>query len=442
MALRGVRVLDLSRVLAGPYCTMLLGDLGAEVLKIERPSTGDETRSWGPPFLPPTSPGVGHSRQSTYFLAVNRNKKSVAVDLAAEEGRRLVHELAKKSDVLVHNFLPDVALKLGLDYVTLSSLNPSLVYCSITGYGATGPYSSKGGYDVIVSGMYGLMDITGDPSAPVGSKAGVAVTDVCTGALASGAISSQLFRRERERQQMQQRCPSESKSKSECSTSPVGARIDASLMETQLSLLSNVASSVLNGCASGSAPRQARYGNAHESIVPYQTFLCKGGGSLVLCGTNDGFYVSIVEALGLRERLLDDEKNKDMYRTNALRVLNRVSLLKVLEERLLQKTLGEWIDDFESSKRTFPYGPVRSVSDAFACAQAVHRECVVTLPHPTVGDVRVPNHPVKHEGVLGAKEFRAPPVLGQHTREVLRDVLLKTEGEIDLLVNKGVVACS
>ena len=239
---------------------------------------------------------------STYFAAINRSKKSVAIDLGSREGTLLVHELVKRSDVVVHNFLPAVAKKLHLDYTLLSTLNPSLIYCSITGYGNDGPLSSKGGYDVIISAMYGLMDITGPATSAVGSKAGVAVTDITTGVLASNAIVSQLFRRERENIAANDNAvndPTINNGKRGIMGMGKGrgCEIQSSLMETQLSMLANVASSDLNSLE----PRNSRYGNAHESIVPYQTFQCSCGGSLVLCGTSDKFYKGIVEALDLRD---------------------------------------------------------------------------------------------------------------------------------------------
>jgi succinate--hydroxymethylglutarate CoA-transferase len=416
MALSGIHVLDLTRVLAGPYATMLLSDLGATVHKLERPKTGDDTRQWGPPFI--QNPTTGES-VSTYYLGVNRGKKSLAINLQSEDGRAVMQRMLPHYDVLIHNYLPSQAKKLGIDYSSTSTINPRLIHATISGYGPTGPMKDKGGYDVLISAAYGLMDVTGDPSAAVGSKAGVAATDIMTGCLTCNAVIAQLFRRDRE--------GGESRAE--------GSEISASLMESQLSMLTNVASSALNAPPPPQSDviEPSRFGNAHESIVPYQTFTCKGGGNLVLCGMNDKQFTELYRTL------FNTQITPPQYKTNPLRVKERLPLIDLIERKMLERTRGDWIDHFDSLHVSFPFAPVRTVREAFECEQAVERKVVINLDHPGVGSIKVVKHPVSHSGVINNEEMTAPPRLGQHSREILRDVLGMPDEEIMSLKEAGVV---
>ena len=413
--LRGLRVLDLSRVLAGPWCTMLLGDAGASVIKLERTKTGDDTRSWGPPFL------GGGQEVSTYFLSVNRSKKSIAVDIKNEEGKEICRRLANEwADVLVENFKVGTMDRLGLDYATLSNDNPGLIYCSISGFGATGPLSSRPGYDVIVSGMYGLMSITGDEHGDP-AKVGVAITDVLTGTLAHAGILAALNERNR---------------------TGIGQRVDVSLMETQLAGLLNIASSSLN--AKSDAPPPKRWGTAHASIVPYQTFRCKpqenGEPQFVVVGAgNDVQFQSFCSVLGLPE-LATDER----FLTNADRVSNRTELISILEQTFLEKSRDDWVALLDG--KGFPLGPVRTVPEAFECEQAVHRGMVEELDHPVAGKIRLPRTPISYTPKDKASSHTAPkhgspPMLGEHTEEVLMDILNIEMVDVRRLESEGVVEC-
>jgi crotonobetainyl-CoA:carnitine CoA-transferase CaiB-like acyl-CoA transferase len=389
MSLRNVRVLDLTRVLAGPYCTQLLADLGATVIKLEA-SSGDDTRSWKPPVM---ANGI-----STYFGGVNRNKSSVGIDLKNPAAANVLSRLISSSDVLIHNFLPKSAAKLGIDYDSAAKINPRIVHANITGYGDKGPLKDAGGYDVICSAMYGLMDITGSPEDAVGSKAGVAVTDVATGMIAAQAITAKLYERD---------VSSARAEPINADSQPFDGRISANLMATQLSMLSNVASSVLNS----PIPRQPRYGNAHESIVPYQTFVCGDGKAVVVACGNDGHYRSLCDVLG-DGRLADDK-----YSTNELRVQNRGTLIPLIEGIAAAFGRDELIAILRGG--TFPFGPVRSVEEAFECPQAVALDRVVELKDD-LGDVlKVVAHPATHTGVIETEKWRYPPMLGEHTRDVL-----------------------
>ncbi|MBI3015898.1 MAG: CoA transferase, partial [Candidatus Tectomicrobia bacterium] len=302
-ALEGIRVLDLSRVLAGPYCSMILGDLGADVIKIERPGIGDETRHWGPPFA---APG-----ESAYFLCANRNKRSVTVNLKAPEGVEIIKALARKSDVLLENFSPGTTDELGIGYEAIRDVNPGIIYCSITGFGPDGPYRNRSGYDLVVSAIGGLMGITGEPEGPP-VKVGVAITDVCTGISAQGAICAALYAREK---------------------TGKGQRIDLSLLETQVAALVNMASSYL---ISGEIPR--RWGTAHETIVPYQGFEAQDKYVIITAG-NDQLWARFCKVLGVPE-LIDDPR----FRTNPLRVENRKECIGILAPIMKTKTRDEWIE--------------------------------------------------------------------------------------------------
>ncbi|XP_035981230.1 succinate--hydroxymethylglutarate CoA-transferase isoform X3 [Fundulus heteroclitus] len=320
--LEGVRVLDLTRVLAGPFATMILGDLGAEVIKVERPGGGDDTRAWGPPFV---------ASESVYFLSINRNKKSIAVDMKHARGAEIIQQLAAVSDVLVENFLPGKLPQMGLGYAELSRVNPRLVYCSISGYGQTGPQCQSPGYDSIASAVSGMMHITGpEDGEPV--RPGVAMTDLATGLYAHGAIMAALLQRHKTGR---------------------GVHIDCNLLSSQVSCISHIAANYLN------AGKEAkRWGTAHESIVPYQGFRTKDGHLVVAAGNNKQF-VRVCQVLDL-QNLTEDPK----YRTNQLRVQNRKQLLQTLSQRFLQETTADWLRRFQGSG--VPVGPINSIQEVFS----------------------------------------------------------------------------
>jgi formyl-CoA transferase len=387
--LSGVRVLDLSRVLAGPFCTMLLGDLGAEVIKVERPGGGDDTREWGPPFA---------AGESAYYLCVNRNKKSVALDLKSPKGIAAVRALSARSDVVLENFRVGVADKLGLGYEALAQGNPGLVYCSITGYGQAGPYRDLPGYDFILQAMSGLMSVTGEPGGEP-MKLGVATVDLTAGMYAAVAILAALRSRD---------------------ATGRGQRIDLALMDSALSWLANVGGNYL---VSGDVP--GRFGNAHATIVPYQVFRSKDGHLAVGIG-NDRQYRTFCEIAGAPE-LSSDER----FSTNPARVRNREALVPLLERVFAKRPTAEWIEDLWSGG--IPAGPINTVDRALEDPNTAARGMVVEMPHPTAGSVRLVGSPMKFSAT--PVEYRqAPPLLGEHTEEVLRDVLGMPPGEIRALV--------
>ena len=390
--LSGVRVLDLSRVLAGPFCTMLLGDLGAEVIKVERPEGGDDTRAWGPPFA---------AGESAYYLCVNRNKKSVALDLKSPRGVAAVRALSARSDVVIENFRAGAADRLGLGYEALSEGNPGLVYCSITGYGQTGPYRDLPGYDFIAQAMSGLMSITGERGGEP-MKLGVATVDLTTGMYAAVAILAALRRRD---------------------STGRGQRIDLALLDAALSWLANVGE---NHLVSGEVP--GRFGNAHATIVPYQVFRSKDGYLAVGIG-NDRQYRKFCEVAGAPE-LSSDER----FSTNPARVRNRETLVPLLEGVFATRSTAEWIGRLWDEG--IPAGPINTVDRALGDPNTLAREMVVEMPHPKAGSVRLIGSPMKFSGTP-VEYRRAPPLLGEHTEEVLRDVLGMSGEEIRELVGRA-----
>ncbi|GFO40841.1 succinate--hydroxymethylglutarate coa-transferase-like [Plakobranchus ocellatus] len=393
-ALSGIRILDMTRVLAGPYCTMLLADLGAEVIKVERPGYGDDTRTWGPPFI---------GSESCYFMCVNRNKKSVTVDMKKPEGIELIKKMAAVSDVLVENYIPGKLSKQGLGYPELSKLFPRLIYCSITGYGQTGSYASRAGYDVIVSGTGGLMHITG-PAGGEPCKVGVAITDLSTGLYAVSAILASLLARQ---------------------TTGHGQHIDCNLLSTNVASLVNIASNYLNA-----GLEAQRYGTAHPSIVPYQAFETADGYFLVGAG-NDTQFALLVKLLGHPEL-----SENPRFLTNKDRVVNREELLKLLRSVFKQKPVHHWLGTFEESG--IPHGPINNMEQVFSDPQVQHNGLIQRIPHPTLGEVKVVGPAVRYSAT-STVPLTAPPLLGQHTDEVLTQLLGYSRSQVASLKQAKVV---
>ncbi|QDZ26869.1 CaiB/BaiF CoA-transferase family protein [Noviherbaspirillum sp. UKPF54] len=404
-ALGHIRVLDLTRVLAGPWCAQNLADLGADVIKIERPGAGDDTRHWGPPYLKDAE--GRDTTEAAYYLAANRGKKSVTLDIATSEGQDIVRALARESDVVLENYKVGQLKKYGLDYESLKREKPDLVYCSITGFGQDGPYAQRAGYDFIVQGMGGFMSITGErDDLPGGGpqKAGVAISDLMTGMYATIAVMAALAHRDRTGE---------------------GQYIDMALLDVQVAMLANMNTNYL---ASGKAP--ARWGNAHPNIVPYQTFATSDGHIIVAVG-NDGQYRKFVEAGG-QPWLAVDER----FATNPMRVRHRDTLVPMLAEMVKSKTKQEWIDLLEAAG--VPCGPINNLDEVFGNPQVQARGMRVDLPHPSGGTVQLVGSPIKMSATPPRYDA-PPPLLGQHTREVLGEMLGKSEEEIAALREKGVI---
>ena len=393
-ALDGIRVLDLTRVLAGPYCTMFLGDLGAEVIKVEQPGVGDDTRGWGPPFI---------GSESAYFLCVNRNKKSVTIDLKSKEGVGLLRRLAERADVLIENFRPGTMERLGMGEKALRAINPKLIYASLSGFGSDGPMSDAPGYDLIVQAWGGLMSITG-PADGEPSKVGVAIIDLVAGLMLGKSIAAALFAREK---------------------LGVGQKIDTSLLEAEVACLINVGSNYL---IEGKIPR--RWGNAHPSIVPYQSFKT-GNGYLVIGVASEGIWRRFCDAIG-RAEWTDDSR----FEKNANRVENRSLLIGLLGEIFLSRSTDEWLTLLNSAE--VPCAPVQTVDQVFKAPQVLHREMLVEVDHPTAGTVSMAGIPVKFS-LTPASVRLAPPLLGQHTEEVLATWLGLNGEEIAELKSKAVI---
>lgn len=376
--LKGIRVLDLSRILAGPYCSMMLGDLGADVIKVEQPKVGDGTRQWGPPFK---------GGESAYFMCVNRNKKSITVNLKHSEGIKIVKELTRRSDILIENFRYGTMDKLGLDYQAVSRINPRLIYCSISAFGTTGPYRQLPGYDFLVQAMGGIMSITGEPEGPP-MKVGVAIVDVTAALYAAIAILSALMNREKTGE---------------------GQKVETSLLESQVAWLINVGSNYL---ISGKVPQ--RYGNAHPNIVPYQVFKAKDG-YIALAVGNDLQWKKFCELAGV-ETLAENPR----FKTNPDRVENRKELMEILDEVILKKKKEEWVKLCRDNG--IPCGPINTIDKVFNDPQVLDRDMVLEVDHPTAGKIKLAGIPMKFSRTPGLIKS-SPPLLGEHTDEVLSDLL-------------------
>lgn len=384
--LDGVRVLDLTRVVAGPYCSMFLGDLGADVVKVEQPGSGDDTRGWGPPFT---------GGESAYYLCINRNKRSVTLDLKSPRAVELLRELAKVADVIIENFRPGTMERLGLGEKELRALNPRLIYASLTGFGADGPMSDWPGYDLIVQAWGGLMSITGTPDGePV--KVGVAIIDLVAGLMLGKAITAALFVREK---------------------IGVGQRIDTSLLEAEVASLINVGSNYLVG---GKIP--TRWGNAHPNIVPYQNFKTADG-YLVIGVASEVIWKRFCAAVG-REALTEDPR----FQNNSQRVEHRAELIALLSEMFIQRDNETWFKLLTEAE--IPCAPVQSIDQVFQAPQVLHRDMLLEVDHPTAGQVRMAGIPVKFSETP-ASVRKPPPLLGEHNEAVLKDWLGMNATKID-----------
>ena len=404
-ALSHLRVLDLSRVLAGPWSGQILADLGAEVIKVERPGCGDDTRAWGPPFLKDAA--GENTSEAAYYLSANRNKHSVTIDFTQSEGQRLVRELAAKSDILIENFKVGGLAAYGLDYASLKAINPNLIYCSITGFGQTGPYAKRAGYDFMIQGLGGLMSITGRPEGEEGAgpvKVGVALTDILTGLYSTVAILAALAHRDQQ---------------------GGGQHIDMALLDVQVACLANQA---MNYLTTGVPPR--RLGNAHPNIVPYQDFPTADG-DLILTVGNDKQFRKFAEVAG-QPQWADDPR----FATNNVRVTNRAELIPLIRQATVFKTTAQWVEQLEQAG--VPCGPVNDLSQVFQDPQVKHRGLAIDIPHALAGvvpqvasPIRLSETPVQYRN--------APPLLGEHTDMILSEVLGLGEADIARLREAGVL---
>ena len=400
--LQGIRVLDLSRVLAGPWCTQLLADMGAEVIKVERPGAGDDTRHWGPPWHEHEGEKV-----AAYFLAANRGKKSAAIDFSRPEGAALVRRMAEASDVLVENFKVGGLARFGLDAAALRALNPRLIYASITGFGQDGPYAGRAGYDFIIQGMGGMMSITGLPDGEPGGgpmRAGVAIADLFTGLYASNAILAALHHR---------------------NVTGEGVTIDLSLLETQLAVLATQAA---NALVSGTDP--PRQGNTHPNIVPYQPFAAADQPIVIAVG-NDRQFARLAEMCGAPEWASDPR-----FVNNGARVAHRSELVPLIAECIATKSAAEWLEKLEAAG--IPAGPINAISQALADPQAEFRGAVQRLGRGKLGEVPIVGSPLRFDGERADAEL-PPPALGEHTAEVLQQVGVADE-EFQQLRDSGIIA--
>lgn len=398
--LDGVRVIDLTRVLAGPYCTMMLGDLGADVIKIEAPGLGDDTRQWGPPF---TQTADGRRGEAAYFLAANRNKRSMTLNLKTDKGLEILKGLIRQGDVLVENFRTGTLAKWGLDYETLQQLRPGLIVCTITGYGTTGPYKDRAGYDFMVQAMGGFMSVTG-PAAGEPVRAGIAIADLATGMFACNAILAALFARQRTGQ---------------------GQLIDMALLDSQVALMSYVASNYL---VSGELP--GRYGNGHPNIVPYQEFRARDQYFAFACG-NDGQWRKFCTAVNHPEWIDDDR-----FATNAARLTHRAEVIEMLNTLFATRDAADWMALCDEIG--IPNGPINNMAQVFAHEQVIARQLRQDVPHPTAGSVPLVASPLQIPTSPTTVRY-PPPLLGEHTEEILGSLLGYDATAVTTLRNEGVI---
>lgn len=404
-ALSHIRVLDLSRVLAGPWAGQIFGDLGAEVIKVERPGSGDDTRHWGPPYIKDAE--GNDSREAAYFQSANRNKQSLTLDFTQSEGQRLVRELVAQCDVLLENFKVGGLAAYGLDYESLKAINPRLIYCSITGFGQNGPYAKRAGYDFMIQGLGGLMSLTGRPEGEEGAgpmKVGVALTDILTGLYATVGVLAALNQREQ---------------------SGVGQHIDVALLDVQVACLANQA---MNYLATGVSPK--RLGNAHPNIVPYQDFPSADGNFILAVG-NDGQFRKFCEVAGIAN-LADDPR----FVTNKARVAHRAELIPLLRQTTVFKTTAQWIEQLE--KAGVPCGPINDLQQVFADPQVQARGLRLDLPNALGSSTPQVASPLRLSATPVAYRS-APPLLGQHTEALLQRLLGMSEMQIAELREAGVI---
>ena len=377
-ALEGIRVLDLTRALAGPFCTLMLGDHGADVIKIELPGSGDDTRTWGPPFI---------GEESAYFLSINRNKRSLTLNFKDPQAKEIFLQLAAKADVVVENFTPGVMHRFGLDYEIVKATNPKIIYCSISGFGQTGPYKDRPAYDQIMQGISGVMSITGEPEGEP-QKVGIAITDIGAGMWSAFAIMSAVFHRDQHGE---------------------GQAIDVSMMDAQVAWLTYQAAFYF---ANGQPPK--RLGAAHPTLVPYQAFMCKDGKYVNVAVGSERIWERFCQGIGRQ-----DLKDHPDYAVNGDRVRNRDVLVPLLQEFFLSRPVADWVEDLH--KVSVPCGPINDLEDVFSDPQLLHREMYLEMPHPTLGSIKQTGIPIKFSQTPGGLD-RPPPLLGEHNQEILREL--------------------
>ena len=393
-ALDGIRVLDLTRALAGPFCTLMLGDNGADVIKVEIPGSGDDTRKWGPPFI---------GEESAYYLSINRNKRSLTLNLQDAQAQEVFMKLAQDIDVVVENFTPGVMGRFGLDYDAVKAVNPKVVYCSISGFGQDGPYRNRPAYDQIMQGVGGLMSITGEPDGEP-QKIGIAVTDIGAGMWSAFAIMAALHHREK---------------------SGEGQYIDISMLDAQVAWLTYQAAFFF---ANGEAPK--RMGAAHPTLVPYQAFMCKDGKYINVAVGSERIWERFCQGM---ER--EDLKDHPDYATNSVRVNHRGAMVSMLQEIFLTRPVAEWVEDLQAAN--VPCGPINDLADVFADPQVLARNMYLEMPHPTLGSIKQTGLPIKFSLTPGGLD-RHPPLLGEHNQEILQS-LGYSDADVQSLKEQSVI---
>ncbi len=392
--LEGIRVLDLTRALAGPFCTLMLGDYGADVIKIEIPGVGDDTRHWGPPFI---------GDESAYFLSINRNKRSLTLNFKDPEAIKIFLQLAKDADVVVENFTPGVMSRFGLEYETVKEVNPKIVYCSISGFGQTGPYQNRPAYDQIMQGLSGVMSLTGEPGGEP-QKVGIAITDIGAGMWSAFAIMAAVFHRDQRGE---------------------GQYIDISMMDAQVAWLTYQAATYF---ANGEPPK--RLGAAHPTLVPYQAFMCQDGKYINVAVGSERIWERFCRGINKPEM-----KDNPDYATNGDRVRNRAKIVPYLQEFFLTRPIDEWLQDLQEFN--VPCGPINDLADVFSDPQLLHRKMLVEMAHPTLGSIKQTGIPIKFSLTPGGLD-RHPPLLGEHNDELLKE-LGYSDADIDRLAQQEVI---